>query len=90
MKPHIKLYMKHFGYVLTDCIQCELCSDRAVDIHHIECRGHGGTKRKESIDNLMALCRMHHEQYGDRKQYKHMLKQKHEEILTVHERNTLR
>ena len=62
MKPYTKLYLKHFGYGQEDFIPCEICGARAVDIHHIEPRGMGGSKLMDTPENLMALCReCHHE-----------------------------
>jgi 5-methylcytosine-specific restriction endonuclease McrA len=68
--------MNYFGYDSSDYIPCEICKSMAVDIHHIEARGMGGTKdpKANSIENLMALCRSCHEYYGDKKQYKNYLK----------------
>jgi len=71
--------MDYFGYDKSDFIPCEICSQKAVDIHHIEARGMGGTKQKDSIENLMALCREHHLFYGDKKEYKEWLKFIHED-----------
>jgi len=73
MKQHTKIYLKHFGYTDTDYIECEVCSSRAVDIHHIEARGMGGSKVADTIENLQAVCRQCHITYGDKKQYKQML-----------------
>ena len=56
MKPHTKVYLKHFGYTVADYIPCELCCQKSVDIHHINGRGKG----KDEISNLMALCRECH------------------------------
>jgi len=56
MKPHTKVYLRHFGYGEQDMIPCEICKKRAVDIHHITGRGKG----KDVIENLIALCREHH------------------------------
>ena len=56
MKPHVKIYMKHFRYGEQDFIPCEACQSKAVDVHHISGRGKG----KDEINNLMALCRKHH------------------------------
>ena len=81
MKPHTKLYLKHFGYGGEDFIPCELCGSRAVDIHHIDCRGMGGTSKKDSIENLMALCREHHLEYGDKKEYRDYLVKIHNSKL---------
>ena len=81
MKNHTKVYLNHFGYTGEDFIPCETCGARTVDIHHIEARGMGGTKKVDLIDNLMALCREHHLQYGDKKQYIEFLKDIHKQKL---------
>lgn len=73
MQKHTKIYLKHFGYDVTDFIGCEVCGCRAVDIHHIEPRGMGGSKKADTIENLMALCRECHFSLGDRKQHKFRL-----------------
>jgi 5-methylcytosine-specific restriction endonuclease McrA len=78
MKKHTKIYLKHFDYGIDDFIPCEACGSRAVDIHHIDCRGMGGSKAKDEIENLMALCRSCHIKYGDKKQYIEFLKSKHQ------------
>jgi uncharacterized protein with PIN domain len=80
LKPYTKLYLDHFGYDIEDFIACEVCSARAVDIHHIEARGMGGTS-KDSIENIMALCRKCHIEYGDKKQHKEMLIKFHSKKL---------
>ena len=62
MKKHTKVYIEAMGYTDTDFIFCEVCNRRAVDIHHIEPRGMGGSKLLDTPENLMALCReCHHE-----------------------------
>lgn len=73
MKKHTKIYLKHFGYTDTDHISCEVCGGTAVDIHHIEARGMGGSKVADTIENLQAVCRQCHITYGDKKQHKQML-----------------
>lgn len=65
------------GYDKSDYIPCELCNSKAVDIHHINCRGMGGTKRVDNIENLMALCRACHQRFGDVKSYTDILKDVH-------------
>ena len=57
MQAHTKIYMKHFGYGEQDVILCEACGRKAVDIHHIIFRSHGGN---DDINNLIALCRKCH------------------------------
>lgn len=60
---------------------CEICGCQAVDLHHIEARGMGGTNTKDTIENLMALCRGHHVQFGDKKQHKEMLIEVHNNFI---------
>lgn len=81
MQKHTKIYLKHFGYSADDFIPCEICSAKAVDIHHIEARGMGGSQDADDIENLMAVCRRCHIQYGDKKQYMDMLREVHERKL---------
>lgn len=58
---------------------CEIpnCNKRASDIHHIDCKGMGGSKNKDVIENLQALCREHHHELGDKKQHIEYLKKVH-------------
>lgn len=77
MKKHTKLYLTYFGFDISDFIPCEVCEAKAVDIHHIECRGMGGTNEIENIDNLQAVCRNCHIEYGDKKEFKEFLKEVH-------------
>jgi 5-methylcytosine-specific restriction endonuclease McrA len=79
MKKHTKLYLAYFGLDQSDFIACEVCGCEAVDIHHIECRGMGGSKHADNIENLQALCRDCHIKYGDKKQFKDYLKEVHNE-----------
>jgi hypothetical protein len=81
MKNHTKVYLKGMGYSTTDFIPCEVCQGQAVDIHHIESRGMGGSKIADTIENLMALCRNCHTEYGDKKQHKEMLTATHDHHL---------
>jgi len=61
VKKHTKVYMQFFDYGEQDFVMCEMCQqDRAVDIHHIQGRGMGGSKEKDFIENLMGLCRECH------------------------------
>jgi hypothetical protein len=77
MQKHTKIYFDYFGYDVTDFIPCEICETKAVDIHHIHARGMGGTKQADNIENLMALCRNCHIEYGDKKQHIDFLTQIH-------------
>jgi hypothetical protein len=73
MKNHVKKYFEYFGYDKNSFIECEVCGAKAVDLHHIERRGMGGSKSADTIENIMALCRKHHEEFGDKKQWKEWL-----------------
>jgi len=84
MKKHTKIYMDFFGYGEQDFIPSELSEQRANDVNHISCRGMGGSKKKDYIENLMALTRDEHNKYGDNKQYTDFLKEKHFEFIKKH------
>jgi hypothetical protein len=88
MQRHTKIYFDYFNYGIDDVIPCEVCGCKAVDIHHILRRGMGGSKEKDHIDNLMAVCRECHIQYGDKKQYIDFLKEKHN--VKLHYKNSKR
>lgn len=79
MKAHVKIYFDHFKYGISDFIPCEICGSAAKDIHHINARGLGGNPSgdKDKIENLMALCREHHLEYGDISELKPKLKEVH-------------
>jgi len=77
LKKYTKTYLDFFGYDITDFVPCEICEAKAVDIHHIECRGMGGSKEKDTIENLMALCRLCHFKYGEIKHQLDYLKEIH-------------
>jgi predicted restriction endonuclease len=62
---HIKVYMDYFDYKIQSEIMCEACGSPANDIHHIHGRGEG----KDVIENLMALCRKHHDMAHSSKDY---------------------
>lgn len=70
---HRTLYFSHFNISHGDRVPCEVCGQKASDIHHIDARGMGGTSKEEDINNLMALCRYHHDLYGDKEQYMALL-----------------
>lgn len=82
MKKHTQIYLDYFGYDTSDFIPCEVCASKAVDIHHIESRGMGGSIHADIITNLQALCRECHTKFGDQKQYKDFLKDKHRIALS--------
>tara|TARA_R110000851_G_scaffold164365_3_gene308602 strand:+ start:298 stop:561 length:264 start_codon:yes stop_codon:yes gene_type:complete len=77
MKKHTKIYMKYFDYFSNEFIPCEVCESKAVDIHHIMARGMGGSE-KDNINNLMAVCRKCHIEYGDKTKYVEWLQDIHD------------
>lgn len=81
MKNHVKIYLDYFGYQEGDFIPSEISGEMAVDIHHIEARGMGGSKKKDVIENLMALTRDEHIKFGDKKQFKEYLKEVHRSFI---------
>jgi len=91
MKKHTQKYFDFFGieYDQSGWHNCksEISGDPAQDIHHIECRGMGGSKTKDNIENLMALTREEHEQYGDKKQYIDYLKSVHQNYIARFAKN---
>ena len=81
MKPYQKKYMKFFGYQIQEDIMSELSNNPANEIHHIDCKGMGGRKNADEIENLMALTTDEHTEYGDKKQHTEFLKEKHLEFI---------
>ena len=78
MQKHTKIYMTYFDYGIEDFIPCEVCGSKAVDIHHLEAKGMGGSKTKDYIENLAALCREHHVKCHANKEYNNEVKQLHQ------------
>ena len=62
MQPHVKIYMKFFGFKIQEEIMCEFCGRPAADIHHLTPRSIAAKHKVNKIDNLMALCLIHHDQ----------------------------
>ena len=63
-----------------DWTPCERCGTTAVDINHIEPRGMGGSKLRDYIENLIALCRECHILFESKKVSK-------EELTKLHFKN---
>jgi len=80
VKNHTKIYFDSYGFDTSDTILCEVCGNVAKDIHHIQRKGMGGSKTKDFIENLMALCRECHDFYGDKSDYKDFLREIHFEF----------
>jgi len=83
MQNHTKIYFEAFGYDTQDATQfvpSEISKLKAVDIHHIIGRGKKGEDR---IENLMAVTRIEHIEYGDKKEFMVLLLKIHRRILQI-------
>jgi len=80
---HTALYMSCFGYGDTDFIPSELSGIRCVDVHHIQARSMGGTKKEDRIENLIGLTRLEHEKYGDKKHCMSFLFERHRDFMLL-------
>jgi hypothetical protein len=75
MKNHVDIYRQFWWDQLTlaQTEQCDLshCSTWGGEVHHIKKRGGGGSKYKcfDTIENLIFLCRTHHELADKNKEF---------------------
>ena len=63
MKKYLRMFMKYYGYTEADSYSelCWYCAKNVwVEVHHIISRGMGGSKLRDTIDNLIPLCRSCH------------------------------
>lgn len=77
MKKYKKVYIDYFGYDVTDYIGCEICKKPSVDIHHLIAKGMGGSKTKDYIENLIAVCRECHVKCHSSKAFNNLAKTIH-------------
>lgn len=89
MKKHTKIYLEYFGYDENSFIECEFCSKKAVDVHHLSFKGMGGSKTKDTIDNLIALCRNCHTSAHNDRAFNNQLQEIHDKILNKNDRKTI-
>lgn len=73
---HIQIYEQYFGERI-----CELTGAPHCQVHHLKCRGMGGSKKRDFIENLMGLCQDAHDFYGDKKQFTQWLTDFHLEYM---------
>lgn len=70
--------MDFFDYNISDWIACECgCGQKAIDIHHLDSRGMGGSRSKDVIENLVAVSRKCHEKAESDKEFNEQLRMKH-------------
>lgn len=86
---HKEIYLNHVypDWGPDDKIPCEICGNVAVDIHHIIRRGLIGPKANV-IENLMAVCRKCHTEYGDKTDWLDFLFLVHFKFMDVKECST--
>lgn len=81
MKKYKQIYFFYFGYGEQDFIPCEYCGNEAVDVHHLDNKGMGGSKSKDYIGNLMGLCRECHNKAHSYVKFNNKLKEIHKSKL---------
>lgn len=74
MRKHTKIYIKSFGYHLTDFMPSEISGSKLQDVHHI-------VNRENRIENLMGLTRQEHIEYGEIKSKMTYLLKTHRQFL---------
>ena len=84
MQKHTKVYLDFFDYGETDFIPCEMCGDRATDVHHLTKRSKFGTKKeRDYIENLIGLCRDCHNKAENDNMFNMFCRIKHLEKVCV-------
>lgn len=81
VKQHTKIYFDYFELSDPDEAIDEIIGIKAVDVHHINSRGMGGSKQADIIENLMAVARVSHDLFGDKKCYVGFLKKVHNHFI---------
>jgi len=80
MKKHVRVYLKFWGYAVSSFSQekfsCDSCGADANDVHHLSRRGSGGSKKKDTPHNLVALCRNCHIMCENFKEYNEKVRNK--------------
>jgi len=76
MKQYKQVYCDAFGFDVGDWIPCEVTGKTAIDIHHI-------VTREDRIENLMAVTREVHAEFGEIKSCMCELLRRHRDVLTM-------
>jgi hypothetical protein len=84
MSKHKDIYFKAFGYTPGDFIASEVSGAAAVDVHAIIPDSELPGKHGHRIENLIALTRKEHIDYGDKKHFKAWLFKVHLQRLREH------
>lgn len=81
MIKYKRVYLEYFNLDPQDFIPCEITGQQAVDIHHIQAKGMGGSKIRDVIENLIAVTREAHDYFGDKAIYKDWLSEVHDTYM---------
>lgn len=91
MKQYTRTYLIAINELTDDnntFIECECCGMRATEIHHILNKNrlieHGILDRKDNIENIMAICRSCHNEWGDKDGYISILFKTHLDFISKH------
>ena len=84
MKKHVKVFLDFWDLGEQDFIVCLGCEKaQATDVHHLERRGMGGSKKKDVPDNLAPLWRPCHTLADTNKQFNKEISEKLHERITI-------
>ena len=84
MKKHVKVFLDFWDLGEQDFIVCLGCEKaQATDVHHLERRGMGGSKKKDVPDNLAPLCRPCHTLADTNQQFNKEISEKLNERITI-------
>jgi 5-methylcytosine-specific restriction endonuclease McrA len=90
MKHHTKIWLKSRGLYQPNMMAedfnmlCEFRGDGyVVDVNHIHPRGMGGSKTKDTPENLIGLCRKCHDEFEAKKISKEKMREAVDKILQI-------
>lgn len=84
MRKHVRVWFASRKKKPGELCLCEFhCCNYVVDVHHIKARGMGGSKLLDTPDNLIGLCRLHHDEAEAGRITKAQLRQRVKEILGI-------
>lgn len=81
LRTYTKIYYNYFDFGFEDFVPCEICGDKAVDIHHIIARSKEKSLEND-INNLIGICRRCHLGFGDRTHFLEFLQATHKLYMT--------
>ena len=89
MKKYTKTYLTAINELTDDntaFIACECCGKKATEIHHILNKNrlieHNILQLKDSIENIMGICRSCHNEYGDKSEYLSLIFKTHYDFIS--------